>query len=284
MQELRGLPVANAITEKLQKELEEFKSTPQYQGRVPKLGIVRIGERGDDLAYERGAKSRMEKVGFEYEVFAFAEDIAEDEFLKEFDKINANPEIDGILLFRPMPKSIDEKKVIAHMDPKKDLDGITPMNEARVFEGSKEGYAPCTAEAVIAILDHAGVDLTGKRAVVVGRSMVIGRPVAMMLMQKNATVTITHTKTVNRSLETKRAEVLVAAAGRAKTITAEDVSEGAVVIDVGINVDAEGNLCGDVDFDGVKDIASMITPVPRGVGSVTTSILAEHLMRAARLR
>lgn len=284
MQELRGLPVANAITEKLQKELEEFKSTPQYQGRVPKLGIVRIGERGDDLAYERGAKSRMEKVGFEYEVFAFAEDIAEDEFLKEFDKINANPEIDGILLFRPMPKSIDEKKVIAHMDPKKDLDGITPMNEARVFEGSKEGYAPCTAEAVIAILDHAGVDLTGKRAVVVGRSMVIGRPVAMMLMQKNATVTITHTKTVNHSLETKRAEVLVAAAGRAKTITAEDVSEGAVVIDVGINVDAEGNLCGDVDFDGVKDIASMITPVPRGVGSVTTSILAEHLMRAARLR
>ena len=210
--------------------------------------------------------------------------IDNDTFQKEFDKINEDEDIDGILLLRPLPKHLDEKAIENRIASVKDLDGISPMNLAKVYAGDPTGYGPCTAEAVIEMLDYAGVDLKGKRAVVIGRSLVIGKPVAMMLMKKNATVTVCHTKTVDMPGVCKGAEVLVAAAGVAKMVDKSFVADGAVVIDVGINVDEDGNLCGDVDFEDVAGNASVCTPVPGGVGSVTTSVLAKHLLKAAKAR
>ena len=227
---------------------------------------------------------RLDKIGFRYTIFQFPEDISNEEFQAEFDKVNDNEDIDGILLFRPLPRHIDEKAIEMRIDPRKDLDGISPMNLAKVFAGDDSGYAPCTAEAVIEILDYAGIDLTGKRVAVIGRSLVIGKPVSMLLMKKNATVTICHTKTVDMPAVCREAEIVVAAAGCGKMVNKSYVNQNAVIIDVGINVDAEGNLCGDVDLDSVSEMVSVATPVPGGVGSVTTSILAKHLWKAAKAR
>ena len=251
---------------------------------LPQLAIIRVGERPDDCAYERGAVKKMEKVGVRCKTYTFAADIDNETFQKEFDKINTDDDIDGILVLRPLPKQLDERAVEIKIDPRKDLDGISPINLARVYAGDESGYAPCTAEAVIEMLDYAGIDIKGKRVTVVGRSLVIGKPVTMLLMRRNATVTVCHTKTVDMKECCRNAEILVAAAGCAHMIKPDYVSEGAVVIDVGINVDEAGNLCGDVDYDGIKDIAAIATPVPGGVGSVTTSVLAKHLVRAAKLR
>lgn len=275
MEILKGLPVAEAINEELIKELEKF------EGNVPKLAIIRVGERPDDMSYERGATKKMEKIGFRCESYVYPSDIDNDTFQAEFDKINTSSDIDGILLLRPLPKHLDEKAIEEKISPEKDLDGISPINLAKVYAGDEIGYAPCTAEAVIEMLDFAGIDLTGKKVTVVGRSLVIGKPVSMLLMKKNATVTVCHTKTKDMAAECRAAEVIVAAAGSAKMIKADYVSSGAVVIDVGINVDSDGKLCGDVDFEAVKEIASIASPVPGGVGSVTTSVLAKHLMKTA---
>ena len=278
MEILKGLPVANAINEKL---MEQVKS---IEGPLPHLAIIRVGERPDDCSYERGAVKKMDKVGVRCTTYTFDADIDNDTFQAEFDKINENPDIDGILMLRPLPKQLDEKQIENKIDPRKDLDGISPLNLAKVYAGDESGYAPCTAEAVIEMLDYAGIDIKGKRVTVVGRSLVIGKPVSMLLMKRNATVTVCHTKTVDMAGTCKNAEILVAAAGSARMIKKEYVADGAVVIDVGINVDDNGNLCGDVDFDAISDIAAAATPVPGGVGSVTTSVLAKHLVKAAMAR
>lgn len=278
MEILKGLPVANAINEKL---MEQVKS---IEDPLPHLAIIRVGERPDDCSYERGAVKKMDKVGVRCTTYTFDADIDNDTFQAEFDKINENPDIDGILMLRPLPKQLDEKQIENKIDPRKDLDGISPLNLAKVYAGDESGYAPCTAEAVIEMLDYAGIDIKGKRVTVVGRSLVIGKPVSMLLMKRNATVTVCHTKTVDMAGTCKNAEILVAAAGSARMIKKEYVADGAVVIDVGINVDDEGNLCGDVDFDAISDIAAAATPVPGGVGSVTTSVLAKHLVKAAMAR
>ncbi len=275
---LKGLPVANAINEKL---MEQVKS---IEGPLPHLAIIRVGERPDDCSYERGAVKKMDKVGVRCTTYTFDADIDNETFQAEFDKINENPDIDGILMLRPLPKQLDEKQIENKIDPRKDLDGISPLNLAKVYAGDESGYAPCTAEAVIEMLDYAGIDIKGKRVTVVGRSLVIGKPVSMLLMKRNATVTVCHTKTVDMAGTCKNAEILVAAAGSARMIKKEYVADGAVVIDVGINVDDEGSLCGDVDFDAISDIAAAATPVPGGVGSVTTSVLAKHLVKAAMAR
>lgn len=277
MEILRGATVAKALTESLKEQVEKM------EGAKPKLAIIRVGERADDVSYERGALSRMDKIGMDCEVFVYPEDITNDAFQKAFDEINENPEIDGILMLRPLPKHLDEKAVENRIDPRKDLDGISPINLAKVFAGDESGYGPCTAEAVMEILEYAGIDLTGKKTAVIGRSLVIGKPVAMMLMKKNATVTICHTRTVDTKEICRNSEIIVAAAGAAGMVDASYVSDGAVVIDVGINVDEAGNLCGDVALDTITN-ASLATPVPGGVGSVTTSILAKHLMKAAQNR
>lgn len=278
MEILKGLPVANAINEKL---MEQVKS---IEGPLPHLAIIRVGERPDDCSYERGAVKKMDKVGVRCTTYTFDADIDNKTFQAEFDKINENPDIDGILMLRPLPKQLDEKQIENKIDPRKDLDGISPLNLAKVYAGDESGYAPCTAEAVIEMLDYAGIDIKGKRVTVVGRSLVIGKPVSMLLMKRNATVTVCHTKTVDMAGTCKNAEILVAAAGYARMIKKEYVADGAVVIDVGINVDDEGNLCGDVDFDAISDIAAAASPVPGGVGSVTTSVLAKHLVKAAMAR
>uniref|UniRef100_UPI004027EE67 bifunctional 5,10-methylenetetrahydrofolate dehydrogenase/5,10-methenyltetrahydrofolate cyclohydrolase n=1 Tax=Lachnospira sp. TaxID=2049031 RepID=UPI004027EE67 len=278
MEILKGLPVANAINEKL---MEQVKS---IEGPLPHLAIIRVGERPDDCSYERGAVKKMDKVGVRCTTYTFDADIDNKTFQAEFDKINENPDIDGILMLRPLPKQLDEKQIENKIDPRKDLDGISPLNLAKVYAGDESGYAPCTAEAVIEMLDYAGIDIKGKRVTVVGRSLVIGKPVSMLLMKRNATVTVCHTKTVDMAGTCKNAEILVAAAGSARMIKKEYVADGAVVIDVGINVDDEGNLCGDVDFDAISDIAAAASPVPGGVGSVTTSVLAKHLVKAAMAR
>ncbi len=276
MEILKGLPVANAINDRI---ADVMKS---WTGRVPHLAIIRVGERPDDMSYERGATKKMEKVGFDCTSYTFPADIDNDTFQKEFDKINDDDNIDGILLLRPLPKHLDEQAVVNRINPNKDLDGISPVNMAKVYAGDETGFAPCTAEAVIEMLDYAGVDLKGKRVAVVGRSLVIGKPVAMLLMKKNATITVCHTKTVDMPGTCKNAEIIVAAAGVARMIDSSYVADGAVVIDVGINVDEEGNLCGDVNFDDISGVASVATPVPGGVGSVTTSVLAKHLLAAAQ--
>lgn len=278
MEILKGLPVANAINEKL---MEQVKS---IEGPLPHLAIIRVGERPDDCSYERGAVKKMDKVGVRCTTYTFDADIDNETFQAEFDKINENPDIDGILMLRPLPKQLDEKQIENKIDPRKDLDGISPLNLAKVYAGDESGYAPCTAEAVIEMLDYAGIDIKGKRVTVVGRSLVIGKPVSILLMKRNATVTVCHTKTVDMAGTCKNAEILVAAAGSARMIKKEYVADGAVVIDVGINVDDEGSLCGDVDFDAISDIAAAATPVPGGVGSVTTSVLAKHLVKAAMAR
>lgn len=275
---LKGMPVVKAMKEI---QLEQCHSLKQ-NGIEPKLAIVRIGNRPDDLSYERGVIKRFSGVEIDVEVFAFDENISNDDFIEQFAKINADPAIHGILLFRPLPRHIDENAVMAAMDPAKDMDGMLLDNIGKVFSNDSTGYAPCTPEAVMELLDYYNIDLTGKKVTVVGRSMVVGKPLSMMLLHKNATVTICHTRTKDLKAECRNADIVIAAAGVAKMLNGDYISDGTIVIDVGINVDNDGNLCGDVDFDSCLDKAGMITPVPGGIGTVTTSVLAKHLLKAAQ--
>jgi len=274
---MKGSEVASAMKEELLREVEKL----AQKGIVPELAIVRVGARPDDLAYERGAIKKMGGMGIHCKVIELPESISQADFEKEFSAVNSNPDIHGILLFRPLPKQLNEDAVRSMINPKKDIDCMSPVNMAKVFAGDESGFAPCTAEAVMEVLAHYAIDVRGKRVTVVGRSMVVGKPLSMLLLKKNATVTICHTKTINLEETCRNAEILVAAAGKAAMITADFVSENAVVVDVGINVDSDGKLCGDVDFDTVAPKAASITPVPGGVGAVTSSVLAKHVVRAA---
>lgn len=273
---LYGADTAKKIKDEISGMLSELK------GYIPTLGIVRIGSNPADISYEKGAVKKMESLSLKTKVFEFDENISSDDFIDEFKKINEDDEIDGILLFRPLPEHIDEKKVIEVLDERKDLDGISYKNIAKVFAGDESGFAPCTAKAVIKILESNNIELEGKNVVVLGRSMVIGKPVAMLAIQKNATVTLCHSKTADLKKICKNADILIVAIGRAKMINDDYIGEDAVVIDVGINF-FEGKLCGDVDLENVKN-AAMATPVPKGVGAVTTSLLAQHLVIAALKR
>lgn len=277
MRILKGADASAAIKIQVAEGLERLK------GKVPKLGIIRVGERDDDKSYERGAVKRMESFGLRVQSYVYPEKISHEDFEKEFRTINEDPDVAGILLLRPLPGQISEKQIENMIDPAKDLDGISPANIAKVFAGDSTGFAPCTAEAVVEMLKAAGISISGKRITIVGRSMVVGRPLSMLLLQENATVTICHTRTRELAGACRSAEILVAAAGKAGMIDQSFVGKDAVVIDVGINVDEKGRLCGDVDFDSITEIASMATPVPGGVGAVTTAVLAKHLVRAAGL-
>lgn len=271
---LRGAEVSARLKVEVEKLLDGL-------GRIPQLAIVRVGENADDISYEKGAVKRMKTFGLHAEKFTFPGDISDEDFKKEFRKINLDEEIDGILVLKPLPPQIRQEDIDRMIDPLKDLDGISPVNIAKVFSGDSTGFAPCTAEAAMNILKLNGIPLAGRRAVVVGRSMVVGRPLAMLLLQENATVTVCHTKTVDLQEICKRAEILVTAAGCARFIDHSFIREGAVVIDVGINVDENGHLCGDVDFQDIQETAAMATPVPGGIGDVTTAVLARRLVSAA---
>ena len=273
----KGAPVAQALTERLAARADQLK----VQGIVPTLAIVRVGERPEDLSYERGVLKRCEKVGIRVRQFTLPKESSHEDLLAVIRQINGDREIHGCLLFRPLPPQMDEEAICAALDPAKDVDGITAGSLASVFAGSGAGYPPCTAQACMEILNYYGCDLTGKRAVVVGRSLVVGKPLAMLLLGKNATVTLCHTRTADLAAECRRAEVLIAAAGRANMIGRDHLSPGQLVLDVGINVDEEGNLVGDVDFAAADAIVGAVTPVPGGVGAVTTSVLAAHVLQAA---
>lgn len=226
----------------------------------------------------------MESFGLRAETFPYPADISHENFKQEFQKINDAPDVAGILLLCPLPKQIREKEIKEIIAPDKDLDGISPVNIAKVFAGDETGFAPCTAEAVIQVLKKNKISISGKRAVIVGRSLLVGKPLAMLLLKENATVTVCHTRTTDMPKVCREAEILIAAAGKAKLLSQEYVASGAVVIDVGINVDDEGKLCGDVDFESIQETAAMATPVPGGVGAVTTAVLADHLVRAAKIQ
>ena len=273
----KGAPVAQALTERLIVKANQLK----VQGIVPTLAIVRVGERPEDLSYERGALKRCEKVGIRVRQFTLPEESSHGDLMAVIEQINADREIHGCLLFRPLPPQIDEAAICAALDPAKDVDGVTAGSLAAVFTGGGAGYPPCTAQACMEILNYYGCDLTGKRAVVVGRSLVVGKPLSMLLLGKNATVTLCHTRTADLAAECRRAEVLIAAAARANMIGRDHLAPGQLVLDEGINVDENGNLVGDVDFAAADEIVGAVTPVPGGVGAVTTSVLAAHVLQAA---
>ena len=277
---IKGKPVADKISEDLKKEVKSLNE----MGIKPKLAIVRVGERADDLAYERGALKRCQNIGIETEVVELDENISQDEFIKAIQKLNEDDKVNGILTFRPLPKHLSEDEIKYEISPKKDIDCFNPINTAKIVENDKTGYPPCTPTAVIEILKHYGINLTGANIVVLGRSMVVGKPLSMLLLNENATVNICHSKTRNLPEIASQADILVAAVGRAKMVKKDYVKDGAIVIDVGVNVDDQGNLCGDVDMEDVLDKVSMITPVPGGVGAVTTSILATNIVKACKLQ
>ena len=275
---LMGKAVAEAINARTAKAVEELKE----KGVIPTLCIVRVGERPDDLSYERGAIKRADAVGVSVVKRLFPEDVTEEELIEAIQTINVDETIHGVLMFRPLPRHINEDRVCNALFPEKDMDGITDISMAGVYAQKPLGFPPCTAQAVIELIDHYGIELKGKNVTVIGRSLVIGKPVTMMLIKKNATVTICHTRTRDVAAECRRADVLVAAAGSAGMIKAEHVHEGQNVIDVGINWSEEKQkIVGDVDFDEVSPIVSALTPVPGGVGAVTTSVLMSHVVESA---
>jgi len=274
---MKGTEVVNAMKTQMLAEIVKLKEN----GINPSLAIVRLGSRPDDQAYERGAIKRCEGLGIKCVVIEYAESITQAELIKNIKEINSDTAIHGILLFRPLPKHIDENVIKYVISSDKDVDCLNPVNVAKVFEGDETGFAPCTPEAVMQILEYYNIDVSGKRVVIIGRSLVVGKPLSMLLLKKNATVTICHTRTKDIEATCASAEILIAAAGKARMVTRQFVSAGQVVIDVGINVDQDGNLCGDVDYGTLEEIVASVTPVPGGVGKVTTSVLAKHVIRAA---
>lgn len=274
---LKGAPVAAAINAELEKRVASLKQ----RDIIPTLAIVRVGERPDDIAYEKGATKRCEKIGVSVQQVTLPGDVSQEELLELIQEINRDTGVHGVLMFRPLPRHIDENLVCNTLAPEKDVDGITNGSNAGVFTATSLGFPPCTPQACMEILGHYGIDPTGKKAVVVGRSLVVGKPAAMMLIQKNATVTICHTRTVDMPAVCREAEILIVAAGRAKMVDKSYLSSGQIVLDVGINVDADVNMCGDVNFAEAESIVKAITPVPGGVGTVTTSVLVKHVVEAA---
>lgn len=277
-EELRGAPVAKKLTE----ELAVRATALEEKGVTPTLAIVRVGEQPDDLSYERAALKRAEKVGFAVRQFVLPSDCTQEELMTAIDEVNRDVTIHGCLMFRPLPATLDETAACAALDPAKDMDGITVGSLYGVFAGRPTGYPPCTAEAVICLLEHYGYELRGADVTVVGRSLVIGKPVSMMLQARNATVTMCHTKTRDLAAHSRQADIVVVAAGHPGTLRADAVRAGQIVVDVGINWDeAASRLVGDVAYDEVVPIVAAITPVPGGVGSVTTAVLAKHVIEAA---
>lgn len=276
MELLKGAAVSSALCEEIKAYLEEL------EGYIPTLAIIRVGDRPDDVSYAKGAMKKLDSFGLRAKLYEYPADISDADFKKKFQAINEDRNIDGILLLRPLPRQICERDIEEMIDPKKDLDGISPVNTAKVFSGDTSGFAPCTAEAVVETLKKYHISIQGKRVTIVGRSMVVGKPLSMLLIKENATVTICHTKTVDLKEECRRAEILVACAGQAKMLDGSFVGDGAIVLDVGINVDENGKLCGDVDFASLEGIAEKATPVPGGIGAVTTAVLAKHLVQAAK--
>lgn len=276
---LTGAPVIAAMNEKMAREVEILKG----KGITPTLAILRVGQRPDDISYETGAMKRCAAVGVEVRNVLLPSDVDSDTFFDTLEKLNEDADVDGILMFRPLPEHLDSERARQMLAPAKDIDGCTDASLAGVFTNTDVGFAPCTAQAVMELLDYYGIDCAGKKTVVIGRSLVVGRPVSMLLMHKNATVTICHTKTADVPSIAREADILIVCSGRMESIGAEYLREGQIVIDVGIGWNEEkGKLCGDVKFEEAEPIAEAVTPVPGGVGGVTSSVLVSHVIEAAK--
>ena len=275
--QLLGKEVTASLNERIKAQAARL----QEKGINPTLAIIRVGENPSDISYEKGADKRCETLGVACEKILLPEDVSQEELLAVMDRVNKNEKIHGVLLLRALPGHLEQSAIENALDPTKDVDCMTDGSMSGVFTGKKVGFPPCTPQACMEILDYYGIDCTGKKAVVIGRSLVVGKPAAMMLIKKNATVTVCHTKTVDMPSVTREADIIIVAAGRAGVVGAEYVKPGQTVIDVGINMNVEGKLCGDVDFAAVEPIVDAITPVPGGVGSVTTSVLVGHVVEAA---
>ena len=275
---LKGADVVDALNKEMSTNIETLRS----RGITATLAIVRVGERPDDISYEKTATKRCESVGVKVKNIILPADVKQDTLMRHILDLDDDDSVHGVLLFRPLPSHLSDDAVRSVLKPEKDIDGITDGSLAGVFTGSGSGFAPCTAQACMEILDHYNIDCKGKRAVIIGRSLVVGKPVAMMLMGRNATITVCHTRTVDIEAVARNAEILIVAAGQMEGLTKDYFSPGQIVIDVGINWNEEkGKLCGDVKFEDAEPIVSAITPVPGGVGTVTTSVLVSHVVEAA---
>lgn len=274
---LKGAAVAAALNEKT----KEMVSALIQKDVQPCLALVRVGERDDDIAYEKGILKRCAAVGVEARQIVLSTEINNNELIGVLCKLNSDDSVHGILVFMPLPEHLDEKAVRAAIAAEKDVDGVTEGSAAAIYTGSGKGFAPCTARACVEILKHYAVPMAGKRAAVFGRSLVIGRPVSMLLMEENATVTICHSRSENSAEIAGEADIVVAALGKAKALGGEYFRAGQTVIDVGINFDEKGKMCGDVDFDAAAGTVNAISPVPGGVGAVTTAVLVRHVVEAA---
>jgi methylenetetrahydrofolate dehydrogenase (NADP+)/methenyltetrahydrofolate cyclohydrolase len=279
MRELRGKEVAAAIREEIERDVK------QMGAPVPKLAIIRAGDEADDIAYEKGALKRMAGLGLLAEAHAFPADIDDAEFQKEVKKISDDPAVNGILMLAPLPDGLDGDAAAALIAPEKDIDGIGPVNKRKLYDGDPDGFVPCTAQAVMEVLDYADVDVTGKHVTVVGYGMTVGKPLSIMLLNRKATVSICRSRTTQDDLKKlcSASDIIIAATGRMGMIGPDCVKEGAVVVDVGISMGEDGCIHGDVQYDEITDIAALATPVPGGVGAVTTSVLMEHVVRAAEV-
>jgi methylenetetrahydrofolate dehydrogenase (NADP+)/methenyltetrahydrofolate cyclohydrolase len=275
---LKGAPVAAALVEDTGKRVAALAD----EGIQPRLAILRVGERPDDLAYERGAVKRCDAVGIQVEHVVLDAACTQEDLMAAIDRINADASVHGCLMMRPLPKQLDERAACNALDPAKDVDCLTPGSLYGVFAGTAVGFPPCTAQACLELLDFYGIDPAGKRVTVVGRSLVIGRPVSMMLQARDATVTMCHSRTPDTAAECRRADIVVVAAGHARMVGKDFVAPGQTVVDVGINWDERaGKLVGDVAFDEVEPVVAAITPVPGGLGSITTAVLVKHVAMAA---
>lgn len=277
MQELKGMPAVKSLIKQFEIEMDSL----QEKGIVPKLTVIRVGEHEDDIAYEKGIIKRFAAVNAIVDILTLPESVSQETLESNIHMLNQDKDVHGILLFRPLPKHLSEEKLKVIIDDKKDVDCMSMTNMAYLFAGNKNGYPPCTAQAVIELLEHYQIPVSGKNVTIVGRSLVVGKPLAMLLLDKDATVTICHTKTQNLAAECRKADILVACAGVAKIITADYVHADQIVIDVGITI-IDGSICGDVDYDSVSGIVRAITPVPGGVGTVTTSVLLKHTIASAQ--
>ena len=276
---LKGAPVTEAMNVKMSADVAALKEA----GAIPTLAILRVGERPDDLSYERGAMKRCEKVGVAVRQVILPGDVSQEDFDRALTALNEDAAVHGILMFRPLPKHLDNERARQMLAPEKDVDGCTDASLAGVFTNSGTGFPPCTAQAAMEILHFYGIDPKGKKAAVIGRSLVVGRPVAMMLMHENATVVNLHTRTVDPAAIARKADILIAACGQLRAVDRSYTHPDQVIVDVGINWDeAAGHIAGDVDFEAVAPYVKALTPVPGGVGAVTTGVLVSHVVEAAR--
>lgn len=273
--------MGNEVSKNIMESVKMRASTLVDKGTVPKICLLRVGEKPDDIRYENSVQKNFDKLGIQVQKIQLSAEVMQEELLKAIFKLNEDTSVHGVLMFRPLPKTIDEDAIRNALSTQKDIDGMSDGSLTGILLNKSQGYAPCTAEACIALLDYYKIDVTGKKVTVVGRSNVIGKPVALMLLNRNATVTVCHSKSENLSKICSQADILICATGRPKMIGEDFVNPKQTVLDVGISVLEDGSVCGDVDFEQAAQLVERITPVPRGIGSITTAILAAHLIDAA---